>query len=67
MPRDERFDNLVFQMKAAQTWILDRPHSAVSLGDVFRLCGAVQMVLDYIGERKKTEEETELSQPIIAK
>jgi len=58
MPRDERFDNLVFHIKAAQTWILDRPHSAVSLGDVFRLCGSVQMFLDYVGEQRKAEAET---------
>jgi len=57
MVRDERFRDLIFQVKAAQTWILDRPHSAVSLGDVFRLCGSVQMFLDYVGELKKAEEE----------
>ena len=57
MLSDERFKSLVFQVKAAQTWILDRPHSAVSLGDVFRLCGSVQMFLDYVEERRKAEAE----------
>jgi hypothetical protein len=56
MLQDERFRDLIFQVKAAQTWILDRPHSAVSLGDVFRLCGAVKLLLDYVGEMRKTEE-----------
>ena len=58
MLQDERFRDLIFQVKAAQTWILDRPHSAVSLGDVFRLCGSVQMFLDYVEEQRKAEAET---------
>jgi len=53
---DERFKNLVFQANAAQVWILDRPHSAVSLGDVFRLCGAVKLLLDYVEEKRKTDD-----------
>ena len=57
MLQDERFRDLIFQVKAAQTWILDRPHSAVSLGDVFRLCGSVQMFLDYVSEQRKVEEQ----------
>jgi len=57
MLQDERFRDLIFQVKAAQTWILDRPHSAVSLGDVFRLCGSVQMFLDYVEEQRKAEGE----------
>jgi hypothetical protein len=56
MIRDERFNELIRQTDNAQVWILDRPHSAVTLGDVFRLCGAVKLLLDYVAEKRKADD-----------